>query len=123
MARVLIARAERPSPPEFHRKRGVLPILKRRIRRIWAWYLRGSLLRSSLQGGCESCPTLRLDGFHRKRGVRVRRFRLDVRLEGLVYFIKRPRRYYRELFPLWTRSDGSIAAVRVLGRVIRFNSP
>jgi len=36
ITRVLTGQGQRPSPPEFHRKRGVLPTVKRRIRRVRA---------------------------------------------------------------------------------------
>jgi hypothetical protein len=69
----------------------VLPVTSGRIRRVWVWYLRGSSSRADLRAGGEDRPTLPLEGFHRKRGVRVRRVRLDVQLdldvqlEALVY--------------------------------------
>jgi len=55
------------------------------------WYPRGSSSRADLRAGGEDRPTLPLEGFHRKRGVCVRRVRLDVQLdlnvqlEALVY--------------------------------------
>jgi hypothetical protein len=85
IARVLISPAERPSSLGFHRKRGVLSVVSGRIRRVWALYPRGSFSRADLRVRGEGCPTLPLDGFHRKRGVRVCRVRLNPQLEGLVY--------------------------------------
>lgn len=87
----LIGRGEPPSSLGFHRKRGVLPVMSGRIRQVWVWYPRGSSSRADLRAGDEDCPTLPLGGFHRKRGVCVRRVRLNVRLdlnvrlEALVY--------------------------------------
>ena len=114
---MLIGRDECPSSPEFHRKRGVLSIVRGRILRVWEWYSRDSLPRTDLRASGEDCPTLPLDGFHRKRGVRVRHPRLQRSARGTgIRSIERPRHYYRDLSPAWVRSGGSIAIHRCCPR-------